>query len=396
MSDELFRWLEVYHRRPEPPPVGGSPASAPAGAWPSDYGPAGQTSRSGEPLVADRWAVAWKAPLEAVERPTSILVGDDVVIVNGASWRGLWTAAGRPAGGHRRGLGGCFLDVASGRLLGDHDQGGLHAYDVRSGGRRDGRIMLALPSDHTTRRILEGPGLLAILSVKEIRLGGRPNAVLEVVRAHDLSHKDGFGILDHIEPLAGIIREEDGKVQAAAATRGPVLATPEGIMWCDWLLGSVAEHRWMDYSYPRALSADESGRAYLLCDRDGDAHLVVATPEDGTITDMPLPWPVEASVTPPLVGATGDMFVTAPGHLLAFDINGLSRWAQQRAAGSPPGTITANSLVLASDDQLYAISAAGERHPLWQPPAPLVSPPVLARGRIHVASADTLYVLEPA
>ena len=393
----LFRPLSVYEGAPEvaiEEPEGGlAVESPPPGAWPTENGSPGQTGRSADPLVTETWRVAWEVPLSEASQPDTILVGGGAVVVGGKTSRGFWTWDGKPRGFVRRALGGAFIDVDGRRMLADDSESGLSTY-LLPDGRRDARIMLALPSHHVTRTVLQGPGLLAVLSVADTPFGPRPNAVVEVVRVRDWGEKGTLNIHYGLDPLAGIIREVDGKVRAAAAASGPVLATPGGIRWCDWRLQTLAEVA-LDVT-PRALSVDEGGRAHLLCDRAGDAHLLIALAGGRSPVDVPLPWPVDATFVPPLVGLGGTIFLTPPGQVWALEPDGRLRWSQARAAGTPAGSVAANGLLLASDDLLYAITAAGDRHPLWQPPAPLVTPPVLAGGRIHVASADKLYVLEPA
>lgn len=396
MSDPLFRPVPSYAELPPTPPpdvTGYRVGAAPAAAWPTPFGTPGQTSRSGEPLVSDRWSVAWQSPLGDAADSRGLLVGNDAVVVTGAEWRHILSAPGLALGRIQRGRGTCFLDPAGGRLLTDDVEGGLFTHRL-SNGERDARVMLSHPSQHLTRAILQGPGVLAFLFVHDSPFGPPANAVVEVVRVRDWGKKGKLGILYGLDPVAGIIREADGKTQAAAAPRGPVLATPDGILWCDWLLRPIAEQRWS--FQPRALSVDDSGRAYVFGADGTEARFLIVTPDGARICDIGLPWERDASSVPPLVGPSGNIFLTPPGQIWALDAAGRKLWTQVLRSDSPPGTLTANGVLLISDDSLYAITPSGERHMLWKPPAPLVSPAVLARGQIHVASADTLYVLKPS
>ena len=47
-------------------------------------------------------------------------------------------------------------------------------------------------------------------------------------------------------------------------------------------------------------------------------------------------------------------------------------------------------------EEIYALTASGDRHVLWKRPECHVTPPILAGRRIYVASAETLFAREMA
>ena len=365
--------------------------TSPPGVWPSDYGAPAATSRSGEPLVTERWQLGWQAPLGAAREPDQLLLGEGVILVSGERARRAFTSEGQPLGTLGRAQGACFFDLEGGRLVTHDPEGGLFTYLLPTL-RRDGCILLAYPTPHITRTILQGPGVLAFLSVVDTPFGPRPNAVVEVVRVRDWNETGKRKIHYGLEPMAGMIRERDGKVRAAAANAGPVLATPDGIRWCDWQLRTLSEAPLR--MNPRALSVDAGGRAHLLCDMNGEAHLLMVSPDSAAVVDVRLPWEVDATFVPPQIGLDGTIFLTPPGLVLILAPDGCIRYWARRGSQAPPGTVTANGMLLVSDRELFALTPEGERHVLWRPPQPLVTPPVLAGGRITVASNTTLYALE--
>lgn len=391
---DLFRPLSIYE---DAPPIAIEPSApyvsqtSPPGAWPSEQGCPAATSRSGEPLVTERWQLGWQAPLGAARRPDSILVGPGVVVVSGGVARGAFTLDGKLLGNLGRAQGGCFFDLGGERMLADDVDGGLFSYLLPELGR-DGRIMLAYPTQHVTRTVLQGPGVFAILSVVDTPFGPAPNAVVEVVRVRDWNDTGKRKVHYGLDPVAGIIREEDGKVRAAAANTGPVLATPDGIRWCDWQLRSLSETPIR--ANPRALSVDDEGRAHLLCDVGGEAHLLIVPPDSQPLVDVRLPWPVDATFVPPQLGPHGTTFLTPPGHVWVLEPDGRMRYWARRGSKAPAGSVTANGMLLLSDTHLFALTPEGERHVLWEPPQALATPPILVGGRIYVASETTLYALE--
>lgn len=366
------------------------PGTSPAGAWPSEQGCPAATSRSSEALVTERWQLAWEAPLAAAKKPDGILVGPGLVVASGESARAAFSLDGQALGTVGRGRGTCFFDLAGERMLADDPEGGLFSYLLPTL-ERDGRIMLAYPTRHVTRTLLQGPGVLAILSVNDTPFGPPPDAVVEVVRVRDWGDTGKRKVHYGLDPVAGIIREGDGNVHAAASETGPVLATRDGIRWCDWQLRPL--HEVPIQAFPRALSVGDNGHAHLACDVQGKAFLLIVQPETKSVVEVPLPWPVDATFVPPQLGLNGTVFLTPPGHAWVLAPDGRIRYWTRRASKAPPGSVTANGMLLLSDAQLFALSPEGERYELWTPPKALACPPVLAGGRIYVASDTTLYAL---
>ena len=63
-------------------PAGFSVETAPPGAWPSEHGAPGRTSRCGEPVVSDRYVPVWSAALGEAANPRGVLVGGGLLIIN--------------------------------------------------------------------------------------------------------------------------------------------------------------------------------------------------------------------------------------------------------------------------------------------------------------------------
>jgi hypothetical protein len=372
-----------------------APGTALAGTWQTPFGGPARTSRSAEPLVHDAWSVKWEAPLGDAARPDSVLVGPDLIVVNGESARGIWDRNGARVGGaSRAGGSSSYLDVKGGRLIGEDPDGGLSVFAL-PGGKREAAISLSAPEDHTTKEVLEGPGgVVVLVTAHESPFGPSPDVVVEAIRIRDYNDTGKHKILYGFDPVGGIVREEDGYGRAAAARGGPVIATRGGILWCDWRLGSLAAYA--RSATPAALSVDDQDRACMICeDEDGRVRLLVVPPGGPAALEIELPASFDRMSVPPILGADGSMYLTPRGSVLALAPTGDELWRQERASAAP-GLLTSNGLLLLADDQLYAVTRDGRRLPLWKPPAPIQTAAVLAGGLLHVATAETLFVLAPS
>lgn len=388
----LFRPMAHYQGASPPaidPLAGYTPDAAPPGFWPSDRGCPGQTARSGEPLLTDRFTLLWTADAGAAAPPDQLLVGDDLVVLGGLNAQRMFSHAGAPLGERPRGSGASYLEIAGQRLLADDREGGLYTYLLPEG-RADGRVMLSPVSEHTTRQILAGPGLLVFVSARPSPFGPSPDVIVEAVRPRDWGNVSEHGIFYGLQPLAGIIHEERGIAAAAAGRAGPVVALPAGLHWCDWQLRPIAEHRqdWL----PLALSADAAGRAHLLAMVGGATHLLIVPSGGPPLVDLELPGEPAGTLPAPAIAPSGQILVGLPGQLIAVDPRGTILWQTPRA-GSSPVTVSANGVFLTAGDALVAVTPDGDRTTLWTAPEPLVTAPVLAGDRLYVASATHLFAL---
>jgi hypothetical protein len=320
-------------------------------------------------------------------------VAPGLIVVNGREMRGIWDYRGQRVGENRRGRGGSWLDFGRGRLLAEDPEGGLSTYTLPDG-RRDAAVMLAFPEGQVTKEILEGPDGLVLVSAKESPFGAAPEVLVEAVRVRDYADKSKQGTLRGIDPLAGIIRDKDGRARTAAARTGPVLATEDGILWCDWRLAPLYEQPVV--GTPLALSVDSRGFACLLSDVEGTVWFRIVPPGGPVVAEVELNWSSDVVQTPPLVAADGQIFLTSPDVVMAFSPEGPLLWKQSRNSAAP-ATITSNGILLLADgDLLYAVSGEGRRRSIWHPPAPLATAAVLAGGKLHAATAESLFVLAPA
>ena len=387
----LFRQISYYKDVAPfsfPPLDQFSAAAPPHGTWPTAGGGAGKTGRSGEPLVHDRFTVAWHAPLGAAAQPDGVLVADGRVIVNGIRQRGFWSDDGKSIGFIQREAGAAFIDVPGKRLLANDASSGVAVVSLDA--RQESSMVAAAPGEGRATAILQGPGALVIVTTHETPHGGA-HTVVETLRVRDYTNIKN-GTLYGIEPLAGITAEEDTAVVAAAGAKGPVLATRGGIDRRDWQLRPLGDHALA--ARPLALSVDEHDRAYLLSDDGGWTHLRVFPPSGEPIFDLQLS-PDDAPFTQaPLVAPSGQIYVVSPKAILAVSPQGQILWRQERILPSP-ATLSGNGLLLIGSTSLDAVTPDGRHIILWHPPAPIATPPVLANDRIYVATTEELYALRP-
>jgi hypothetical protein len=390
-----FRPLSMYKKVPAPSLSGldrHDPTVAPAGAWPLADGPAARTGRGSEPLAHDRWVPRCHAPLGEAHHPSALQLGAGFVVVQGTSRRAVWNTQGQPIATIPLRTRAAWLDTSGPRLLMDGSEGGLRSFRLPSG-EVECSIMLAMQTGKNTGKVLPGPdGILLVLNQNRTQ-NGPDEAVVEVVRVRDWGNIKN-GILYGLEPVAGVIREGDWLLDAAMAKTGPVLVTASAIVWCDWQLRALAEQP--HALKPMVVSVDGSSRAYVVgTDDQLETHLLVATPSGAAPIDHPVPKADGFDPQPPLVFPDGSSYFLMPGELLALDASGAVRW-RKPCGRSPRGTLTANQLLLLSDEKLHVVDQTGEASLLWTPPAPLLTPPVLASGQIYVATADELFVLAGA
>jgi hypothetical protein len=386
-----FRALSTY-RGVSPASLAGldgfDPTVAPGNAWPLADGSAGRTCRTSHPLLHGRWLPVWGAPLGEAAAPTSLLVGGGFIVAEGRS-RCLWDAQGCPMAQIPSGSRASWLDPDGSRLLSDGSEGGLGSRSVPSLAI-ECSIMLSLPSGHLTGALLPGPDRTLLVLTRKRTPRGPNDVVVEVVRARDWQHIED-GRLYGLDPIAGMIREQDCFAEVALAKTGPVLATPDGVLWCDWQLRPLAE---CPHSlHPRALSVDAAGRAFIVGNDDPlESRVLVVPPGGPAVARHSVPSARDFDVQPPLILPHGASYVLSPGELLALSPAGQAMW-RQPCGNHPRGTTTANGLLLLADEVLYAVDPAGQRMLLWTPPSPLVVPPILLDGRIVVATSDQLFML---
>ncbi len=391
-----FRPLSTYSEL-APAAIAGldafDPSVAQAGLWTSPDGCPGRTGRASSPLLCDRFDVVWSVPLGPATSPTSLLVGHACIVVEGRH-RLAVTRQGQMASSHSGRPRAKWLDASGPRLLSDAPEGGLSSYTL-PGGARECSIALSLPSGHVTCAVLPGPDQLLVVMTSQRTHGGGDDVVVEVVRAHDWQQIQN-GRLYGLEPVAGMIREQDWLAEAALAATGPVLATADGILWCDWWLRPLAEH--LHALRPLALSVDRAGRAFVIGNDDLRArHLVIVHPGGPVQTSISLPeadagevQPVEAQ--PVLVASDGSGYLVTPGQILRLSAEGRVEWSRPCGA-RPRAALAGNGLLLLVDDDLSVLDPAGERTLLWKPPAALVTPPILVGREVVVASHDHLFLL---
>jgi sugar lactone lactonase YvrE len=171
-----------------------------------------------------------------------------------------------------------------------------------------------------------------------------------------------------------------------------VLATVDGVEWRDWQLKSLQSLE--TDGNPLALAVDEREQAYLLLSRSGIGHLQVLSPAGKTLVELDLPPEDGPFAAPLLVAKSGQIYVTSESKVLAISAAAKILW---RADITHPRalSLSANGLLLVGGDTLDALTAEGKRITLFRPPAPIVTPPVLANDHIYVATGERLYALTP-
>lgn len=387
----LFRPISYYKGVPpfSFPLTGFSTAAAPPGTWPAAGGGAGRTGRGGEPLVHDRFTVAWQAPLGAATRPDGVLVAGDRIVVNGLRQRGFWSDTGAGLGFVDREPGASLIDVEGRRLLTNDKTAGVAVFSLDA--RQEASFVVAAPAEGQAREFLPGPGQALVLVTTHQPPHGAIKTVVETVRIRDYADRKR-GTLYGIEPLGGLACEEEAAVVAAASARGPVLVTPSGLSRRDWQLGEL--HEVPLAARPIALAVDEREHAVLLSDDGGWPHLQAFPPSGEALFDLELSPDDAPSKGPLLVAPSGQIYLVSAGALLAVSPEGKLLWRQQGVLPSH-ATLTGNGLLLVGAASLDAVTSDGRHIPLWQPPSPVVAPPVLANECMYVATEDTLYVLRP-
>jgi hypothetical protein len=371
----LFRPLSTFKDVP-PASFDGldkyDPGAPPPGAWPAAAGGPSRSGRSATPLVHDHWSLLWEAPLGDAARPSSLLVGRDRVVVNGADQRGVWTEDGRAVGVVPQTGGTALLDLTGDRLLFDSN-GGVATYTLDA--KREASVFLSFSDPGTTKEILRGPGVFAFLSV-EAPPHSSPHAEVLALRVRDYT-KIKNGILYGLEPLAGITRSEDRDVHAAAGRTGPVIATDAGVLWCDWQLRPL--HESLMSGAPDALSVDDQERAVVIVTESFQTRLRIIRPGGQPIVDLALPASEYRYSGPPIISSTGQIYLTPPRALLAISPDGKILWEQTRPS-TARGSVSANGLVLVAGETLDAVTAEGRHLTLWRPPAPIASTSRLPRS----------------
>lgn len=387
----LFRPLSTFDDVP-PETFDGSddvPAMSPSNCWPTERGGPGRTGRSATPLVKDRWSVLWDAPLGGLEQPRSLLVGRGRVVVNGENERAVWTEDGRAVGRIPQTGGTALIDVVGERIIVDA-RGGVATYSLDA--VREASFFLSFSSSGETKEILQGPGApgpLVFVSV-ETPNHGTPRAEVLSMRVRDYGNiKDG--ILYGLEPLAGITRSDDRHIYAAASRGGPVIATRDGVLWCDWQLRPL--HESLVSAPPHAISVDDEGRAHVIVTdpETQQTRYRILPPGGQPVVDLLLRSEYELS-GPPIIAPSGQVYLTPPRAVLAISREGKILWEENRPSPAR-GSVSANGLLLVANDALDAVTADGQQRELWRPPALLVAGPILVGNRIYATSAETLYAL---
>ncbi len=416
------------------------------GTWPAVCGPVANNSRTVEPLVSAPWEIAWEARLETAKEPEGLLLGLGHVVAKGRYQGemtytiGIWDGKGKRVGEIEFGYGVCALDVDAECLIGVH-AGGLHkhyyslwTFLVRNA-QKDATIPGVGPRRSVISQILKGPNVT--LFVKESGWVPFPDQDTYDIKVRslaifDFSERDSLGFLNQVAEIGRMARSFDScHPQVAATDAGPVFATGGGVLWTDWYLNARYEH--LEDMVPLAMSVDENGTAYVVRSRgacsgkdwngreedededeardehdeeekrakpgksgENDRCFLAIIPPGGPVAhEVELPWGSGVRTPPPILSSACDIYLTPPGEVLALDPQGRTRWRRRRSNKSP-GIVTGNGLLLvALDNDLVAMDREGERHFLWRLPAPTYTAPVLGNGRIHVATADTLYVLKP-
>lgn len=398
MSEPIFQDYGPYAQlraaaAPVDVPADFSVETAPRDSWPTLHGSPGKASRSSEPLVSDRYHIVWRAPLGEAARPQNLLVSGGLIVVNGETTRAVFGLDGSAGGQMKRGGGPGLLDGDRHTLLAEDGEAGLCTF-VLPDGTRDAFVMLARPQLTFSREAIQGPGVMAMLSVKRSHLGEPPSAFIETFRVNDWRAKSELNILQGLTPLAGLVRVKDGSATFAAAPNGPVLATADGILWCDWLLNPLVERAWE--TTPQAVSVGNDARARVTCTDGYSCQLWLVSPGDMPIHRIDLPWNSDVNWAPPLVAPDGGTILTPRGRAWSLAPDGQVRWSVSRDEDEPMGTLSSNGLLLLAGVDLYVLtSGGGDRHSLWKPAERLTTPPIVAGGRIYVASDDELFALEP-
>ncbi len=144
---------------------------------------------------------------------------------------------------------------------------------------------------------------------------------------------------------------------------------------------------------PARLSADESGRAYLIVTA-GETRELWIVGAGGERVRRTLTF---APIAPPLVGPAHDVFVVGATAVAAFTPEGAPRWTRSLSGAAGAIALPDGRLLISEGATLITFDGQGAREQLHAAGEPLRTPPVVtAAGEVVVATAQRVLWLRSA
>ncbi len=240
--------------------------------------------------------------------------------------------------------------------------------------------------------MLQGPDCFVVVSGKAASVAAVEECVVEAVQVTDYDEQSNHGLLRGTRPLAGILHGASGRIRAAAAASGPVLAIRDTLLWYDWRLQLL--HEQSVPGKPRALSVNQRGQACLVSEHRQKLRLRVVAAGATPTLDVELPGERNQLVGCPVAARDGGVFV-AFTHLLC-EVTDSGQLQSIPRNSKTHAVIASNGILLVPNHRnLTSRAPEDEWRVLWQAPEPIGTAPVLAGNRLWVASATELYALRP-
>ncbi|MCC7374719.1 MAG: hypothetical protein IT581_08680 [Verrucomicrobiales bacterium] len=384
-------------------PASGAPKAVPTRSV--DSGPVGclrpfwneqLNSRAGVKLGAGKWSSVWTAQLLPESRPLFLLTaGDRILVQERTRWQLLDLRGERIAYG-AVGHSDCVLDPANGLFYASAKSGLVAARRLSDGG--DAFSVFAQFGEMFRRTYIARRGERLIFAGVERSID--PHDHVPPNRSMLESQTLGAPLALHASGLVtnsetrGVLNFETLDLFAALGGRFAAVATPDRIEIADL---DLRVQRVLTGSFkPLALSMDELDHLHLLA-RSGDRTVywqITAEGERTSARELPSA-PLDPPV-PPMVGNDHRVHLALRDRVLTLDPRG-----EPDRTYRPPGAIVGaavtadDRLVMVSGNQVLAVDATGQATTLYTTQERLVTPPSFtASGRLLVASAGALYVLE--
>jgi hypothetical protein len=202
---------------------------------------------------------------------------------------------------------------------------------------------------------------------------------------------DEMGNLASADPRASLILPSVTMLVAGVDER-LVAAIPNGIYVMNWSL--KVEAAFSTDVEPVAMSLDESGRIYLVAEKEERKRLLQLSTTGEQFWSVDLPSGIDV-FQPPVIGYDHTAYVIGRNHLVAVGPDGKVRWSKTASAVAGAAVTSDDRLLASEENAVMLLNAAGERRRVFAiSDGKLSTPPILtADSEILVASNTHLYCL---
>ena len=387
-------------------PLRDAPRSTPAPAAVSmpdvfaiHFGNPSLNSRLPAPLSHRRWTVAWKTALDEHDSPLSILRSADRILVRFANSFRLYDGSGKPVARGPLGAGSVYVDAVPGLFYLTTDAGTLEARRLSDGGVVFQTTIATAPSLVYPLIARVGNRLIIVgTQVPEFSHPPEP-AVESVIQFKEFGSAfsvDDTGMLAS-QTRGGLLRINSADLYSAASGSAISLAAPEALVstTTDLQVQSACGAKF----HTKLMSTDEAGNRYLLVDPGGRPALWGITADCKRFFNIALEPRYGSLVAPPIVDYDHRVYLVSQSWVVAISPEGRIYWERELPAPAAGAGVTSDHwLMVTAGDAVLVFARDGTRGEIARLPGEtLATYPVLtAANRILVASARTLYCLEPA